>query len=87
LLNLHKINIIDIYDNKLITKGGDKIVWSEMSYNKFNNNRNAEYEQENYDYENYEEEDYVVEENIIEESYGLYEDLTYSDCYGVDNLF
>lgn len=58
-----------------------------MSYNKFNNNRNAEYEQENYDYENYEEEDYVVEENIIEESYGLYEDLTYSDCYGVDNLF
>lgn len=53
-----------------------------MSYNKFNGNRNAEYEQENYDEENY-----VVEENIIEENYGLYEDLTYSDCYGVDNLF
>lgn len=57
-----------------------------MSYNKFNGNRNAEYEQKN-EQENYDEENYVVEKNIIEESYGLYEDLTYNDCYGVDNLF
>ena len=49
--------------------------WTEMGFNRFNN-RNNEYEVDG---------DYELNDNVG--SYGILEDLTMDNCYGVEQVY